>query len=655
MLLSKKSQEGIIQFHRQCYNLLNQTWNIREMFRQIDLSYIRESDWTSANRRAELANKYGDSDKFKNITVPVVKPLVESAVTYQTSVFLTGEPLFGVVSTPEFEDEALQLESIISEQSIRGGWVRHLMMFFRDGFKYNLSAIECSWDRLVTPSFDTDVSFSATKGKPKEIQWEGNVIKRLDPYNLFFDARVPITEVHSKGEFAGYTELMSRIQLKDFIAKLPDKMVENIIPAFESGLGSTVGGFSTGGIESYYIPQINPNALINKNPRASTDWMAWVGASETAGKINIQYKNLYEVTVIYGRILPSDFGIKVPSANTPQVWKFIIVNHQVIIYAERQTNAHGFIPIIFGQPYEDGLTYQTKSLADDAKDFQSVSSAMMNSLIASRRRAISDRVIYDPSRISEHHINSDSPTAKIPVRPSAYGKSVHDSVYAFPYRDDQAPVLIQEIQNLVSFANMLTGRNQAKQGQFVKGNKTLHEYSDVMAYANGRDQMTAMLYEAQCFTPLKQILKTNILQFQGGTSVYNASKKQSIAIDPVKLRKAILEFKVTDGLLPTDKLISSDALQGALQLFMSAPQIAAQYNVAPMISYLLKTQGADIAAFEKSPQQLAYEQAVQQWQQLAAVAIKENKPFNIPQPIPSQYGYTPEPPAPNSPLITQSS
>lgn len=649
----KQSQEGILAFHRQCYNMLNQTWNIRAQFRTIDLAYLRETDWTVENKRAQLANKYGDSNKFQNVTVPVVMPQVEAAVTYQTSVFLTGNPIFGVVASPMFEDEAIQMESIIDDQAVRGGWVRQLMMFFRDGNKYNYSAVEVDWCREVTATLETNLDFSPKQAKPKEVIWEGNRIRRLDPYNTFFDARVPLTEMHTKGEFAGYTELMSRVQLKEFINKLPDKMIENVKAAFESGLGAAVGGFSSGGIESYYIPQLNPDAIINKNPRATTDWMAWAGVTGAVEDgIKINYKNLYEVTTLYGRIIPSDFGLRVPAVNTPQIWKFVIVNHQVLIYAERQTNAHGYIPIIFGQPQEDGLMYQSKSLANNVKPFQDVASALMNSLIASRRRAISDRVIYDPSRISEHHINSDNPSAKIPVRPKAYGGNVAEAVYAFPFRDDQAPVITQEIQQMNAMANVVSGHNQAQQGQFVKGNKTLHEYSDVMAHANGRDQMTALLYEDQVFTPLKLILKTNILQYQGGVSLFNREKQAVVNIDPIKLRKAVLEFKVSDGLIPTDKQIGADAFQTSLQVLGSSPQIAAEYNIGPMFSYLMKTQGADLKPFEKSKEQLAYEQAVMQWQQavqMVASNLKGIDPAQAqellkqlpPQPVPQQFGYNP--------------
>lgn len=663
MIIPEQSQAALIQFHKQCYGMLNQQWNLREQMRQRDLAYIRENDWTQENWRAKLANRYGDPTKFQNVTVPVVMPQVEAAVTYQTSVFLTGQPIFGFVAPPEEMDTALQYQAIMEENSIRGGWVQQLQIFFRDVFKYNLGAVEVDWGREVTEAVETDIGFTAGKeGKPKQVIWEGNTLKRWDLYNTFFDTRYKPTEIYKNGEFVGKTELMSRIHLKKFIAELPDKMIQNVKAAFESGLG-TQGGSGTGGIESYYIPQINPQALMLQDPKRSTDWMSWAGMLERTGP-EIQYKNLYEVTTLYARILPSDFKLRVPSANTVQIWKFIIVNHQVLIYAERQTNAHGFLPVLFGQANEDGLGYQTKSLAENAKPFQDISTALVNSAMAARRRAISDRTLYDPSRVSEAHINSDNPSAKIPVRPAAYGKPVGDAVYAFPYRDDQSAVAFQELPQMLQMANTVNGQNQAKQGQFVKGNKTQHEYADVMSNANGRDQMTAMLLEAQVFTPLKQILKLNIMQYQAGVSIYSPSARQTVQIDPVALRKSQATFKVTDGLTPADKQVSGDDLTVAVQTVGSSQQIGAGFNLAPMFSYLMKTRNLDLTPFEKTPQQMAYEQAMSQWQGMASQIAELAKAATMkiegvtmkdlqdmvqklipPQPQPQQFGYQPGAPA----------
>lgn len=643
ILLGKNSQLGLKTFHDQCYQMFSQQWNIRDSMRRIDLAYARELDLSAEHQKAKIANRYGDKDRFQNITIPIVMPQVESAVTYQSSVFLTGIPLFGCVADPAFEDQALAMETAIDNQATKGGWTREFQLFFRDGFKYNISALEVTWDREVTAAIDTDVTFSASQGKPKEVIWEGNKVKRWDMYNTFWDTRVTPSEMHKKGEFIGTNELMSRIMLKQFIATLPDKRIDNIKEAFESGMGAIAFNNGSGNMQSFYIPEINPDVIHNFSQATGTNWEAWAGLAGNEQKI--QYKNLYEVTTIYARILPSDFGIKVPQANTPQIWKFIWVNHQVLIYAERQTNAHGYLPVLMAQPLEDGLGYQTKSLASNVSPIQDITSALSNSSIAARRRAISDRTLYDPSRVSETHINSTNPSAKIPVRPAAYGKNVADAVHAFPFRDDQSQFVGQMIQQYTSMANMISGQNPVRQGQFVKGNKTQHEFADVMQHANGRDQLCAIGYETQVFTPLKEILKINILQYQGGVSLYSREKQKAVQIDPVQLRQAVMEFKVSDGLTPTDKLINGDTLQVALQVFGSSPQIAQAYNVGEVFSYMMKTQGANIAAFQKSPQQLQYEQAQGQYQQMIMQLFKQNpdiKQEQLPQPPkPQDFGYDP--------------
>lgn len=652
ILLAKKSQLGLVEYQNRCMQSYGSSWNIREQMRQIDLAYIRENDFTSEQQKAKLANRYGNPNKYQNITVPVVMPMVEAAVTYQASVFLTGHPIFGVVSNPSTEDAALQMETVIEDQSIRGGWIREFLLFFRDGFKYNLAGLEVTWKQEVTAALETDIAFSTTQAKPKEVIWSGNAIRRLNMYNTVFDNRVAPSELYYRGEFGGFTELMSRIELKSFIASLPDKMVDNIIPAFESSLGSA--GFVTSSVPyGYYMPEINPDAILDTTARKGNEpnWLSWAGLAGSQNKIN--YRDSYEVTTLYAKILPSDFGIKVPAPNTPQIWKLIFVNHSVLIYAERQTNAHGYLPILLSQPLEDGLDFQTKSLATNVKPIQEITSAMWNSAIAARRRAISDRGIYDPSRIAEAHMNNENPAAKIPVRPSGYGKPVQDAYYPIPFRDDQSPVVMQESQLLLQFANVISGQNPVRQGQFVKGNKTLHEFQSVMTNANGRDQMVSLLLEAQIMTPLKEMLKQNILQYQGGISLFNRELQQQVEIDPIALRKAVLDFKISDGLTPTDKLINADTLQVAMQVIGSSPQIAAGYNIAPLFSYFIKTQGGRIQEFEKSSEQMAYEQALGAWQsqiQMLTEAMKGQDPQVIqsmiqklpPQPQPQQFGYNPQ-------------
>lgn len=645
VFLSKPSQKAFLEYYRSLQDGQNVTRDqMRARLERVDRNYQREVDLSTEQARAKQANRTGDTKRFQNMVVPVVMPQVEAAVVHQTSVYLTGDPLFGVVASPKFQDEAIQLQTVLENQAIRGGWTKQLIMFFRDGFKYNFAPLEVDWGQEVTYSVETNLDKNLKDGTPKEVIWSGNRMKRLDPYNTFVDTRVPASEVYRIGEYAGYTNFISRIELKSFIAELPSKLTANIIPAFESGLGTFTGAKNSGAM-NYYLPSINPDINEDDNKNGETNWMRWAMLRDTNKKNSIDYKDAYEITILYCKVLPSEFGLKVPNRETPQIYKLIFINHEHIIYCEQQTNAHKWLPILVGQPKEDGLSYQTKSLADNGAGFQQLATAFMSSIIASKRRAVSDRVLYDPSRITSAAINSPNPSAKIPVRPAAFGKNLSESVYQFPYREDQNANSMQQISVITGLANNLAGQNQASQGQFVKGNKTLREFESVMENANGNDMLASILLQDQVFVPMKHIFKLNILQFQGGTTVYNRDKKIDVEIDPLKLRTAVMEFRVSDGLIPAAKIISGEAFGTALQVIGSSPQIGAGYNISPMFSYLMKTQGADLSDFEKSAEQTAYEQALGAWQGLMTLALeKDRDPKTLgigAQPLPADFGYDP--------------
>lgn len=656
--ISRDSQERLKEYLNQCKMLAYQNWPIRETMRRVDQEYMREMDQTDENRKAKIAVASGNSNKFRNITVPIVLPQVESAVTYQASVFLTGVPLFGVVAAPNLMGPAKQLETIIDNQAIRGGWVDEFIMFFRDGEKYNFGIVEAEWQREMLPGFDTDISQSGNNAaKIAPVAWEGNALNRWDPYNTFWDIRYGTADVAKRGEFIGTSEMISRVELKTQLVTDPAIIKGNITDALKSPTPAiTISADSS--LLTYYIPQVSASQLVNPALLGQFNWMAWAGLEPNGSQL--EYKNIYMRTKLYARIIPSDFGIDVPGKNTPQVWKFIFINDSVLVYAQPVSTAFASFPVFMSQPNRDGLDYQTKSAAQNQVDFQNVTTAMMNSVVAARRRAISDRVLYDPSRISEAQINSDNPSAKIPVRPAAYGKNIQESVYQFPYNDNQSQMMFSEIGQLIQMADKLGGQNPARQGQFVKGNKTRSEYDSVMANANGRDQLKSLVYECQVFTPLKECLKNNILEKQTPATLYSRELQAPVQVNPVDLRKASLQFKVSDGLIPSEKLIAGDILKEVFQALSQAQGIGAGYNLAPMFSYLVKTQGADLTPFEKSQSQIAYETAVMQWQQTIAqamdtlkISLKAVDPVQITnivsqfqkglpaQPKPQDYGYDP--------------
>jgi hypothetical protein len=163
-----------------------------------------------------------------------------------------------------------------------------------------------------------------------------------------------------------------------------------------------------------------------------------------------------------------------------------------------------------------------------------------------------------------------------------------------------------------------------------------------MSNATSADQLSAQKLQDQAFTHIKEVIKLNYMQYQGGTEIYSAYQQRTVKIDPVTLRKAAFSFKVTDGLTPKEKVMSTEARQSAMQVIGTSQTLNAAYNVGPMFSYIMKLENVDLTPFEKSGPQQMYEQAMSAWQNLATIAIQKGSPFSTPQPVPEQFGWDPK-------------
>lgn len=622
--LTADQHTKLLQYVTNVYMFLGgKDLNLRAALEWRDRVYYRETDWTAEQLKARWANYWGDAKKIQNITVPVVQPQVEATVGYLAEVFCTGEPFFGVVSPPDQVDSGLQMESVISDNSRRLGWRAEYIKCFRDGLKYNLMAMEKAWEQKKVFSIINDPSKRLeTSGVSAEEMYAGNFARRVDLYNVILDTRVRPNENHRRGEFAGYVDLYPRTDLKQLTIDLGSDSTMNITNAFSSDCGSYMVGNNTPG--SYYIPLVNPMALINQNNTSGTNWSSWL--SGISGNGTLEYRDLYEVAIIYARFLPSDFGLKLPAPNTPQIFKMIVVNKRWIIFMKRMTNAHNFLPIVVGQPFDDGLGYQAKSFGDNVTPYQEMATSLWTSGIESKRRLVFDRLFYDPSRISKTDIDKTSSVARIPVKPGAYGKPVSEAVFASQYRDDNVVGLLQMAAQVQTMAQQANGTNNVQQGQFQKGNRTRAEFETVMNKSDWHPRLLAITLEDTWFAPLKEIVKMNIIQYQGPAELYNFQAQTNVQVNPQDLRKAVLQFKLTDGQTPSEKLLSLETLSQVAQLGMAVPAINAQYDIVGMLLYSWKTQGAYwLDNFKRTPEQVQQYLATQQAQTNAEKPTTEKK------------------------------
>lgn len=603
--LTKGQRLNFLQYARRFAENCQQTvGDFRSLLEYRDRAYQMQLDQTT--RKVREFRKYLDGNakrQVTDITVPIVMPQIESAVAYQAGVYLSSFPIFGVFADPSEEEAAIQFETVFAQHSIRYGWARELIKIFRNGFKYNLGAGFVSWKKTLEQKVTTSTAANtAGSAQLADQTVGGNCIESLDMYNVFMDMSIDPSKHHEEGEAFGWNKIMNKMTFKRFVLSLDPSKTMNLKEAYESGWAG-INGDSYSATD-YYIPAINPFLNQGRFAYFGMNWLQWAGiAGNDGNQAALDYRNYYLVTYFVCRACPEDFG---KAAGKPTIYFGIIVNWQWVIYVEEMITANDYLPVFLLQPNEDGLGYQTQSMLDTALPFQDMSSALWNISLESKRRLVFDRLIYNERFINKADIDPASAVARIPLRNASQfkGEDIGKAIYQIPYREDNSASNLQMSEMISQMADVASGQNKVDRGQFQKGNKTKTEFDTTMQNSSARQQLTSITIEHQFMTPVKETMKLNMILNQQPAKMLNMSTQQAVTIDPVAIRNAMLQFRITDGMLPMDKILSPDLMTVFLQTAQALPVLMSEYDVLGMFVYWIQLKGGNwLKDFKRSPEQ----------------------------------------------------
>lgn len=555
-----------------------------------------------------------DSEVEDIIETPIATSQVDSIVAYLTSLYLSGYPIFGVVTPKEFQDAGEMLEAMIDNHAIRGRWGRELILTFKDAAKYNITGIGNEWAPISTLSVSTNPTTTSRIPKLEIKKDYINKLKNLDLYNAFWDYTKPPALVSEFGEYIGFHELIRKTELKmDLIIAAQAGEAYNIKEAMESALASRSDC-------SWYTERPIVNNLIDIPNPETVNWVSYAhNMVPRSATMKMNYSGLYLKTVAYIRIIPTEFGLFVPSPNTPQIYKVTVINQRHLVGLRRINTPFNMLPIMLGQLTEDGFGYQTKSVVENAMPWQDATTELLNIRLNSARRALSDRAVYNPDVLSPYDVNTRSPAAKIPMRAGLRGElaDAGRAYAAIPFDDSGTAGTITDMNALLNLNEYLYGINSARQGVFKKGNRTLGEYSDVQSSSDDRSRVMALQLESQLFIPIKFHIKSNILLYAEPEKLVRQSSGTLVDVDIDKIRAAILDFKVSDGLTPKSKILSPDLLMSFIQFIQSDPGLYQRYDTVKAVSHVMSLYGiSNLEQYARSPdeQQQMMRQAAQQAQ-----------------------------------------
>lgn len=572
--LSPQIQERIIAYGKKVLQTHKAFASLQAKMEAIDRAYARYK--AKDESAADVPCDIFASD---TVTPPVVISQVDSLVANWADVYLSGYPLFPVVSTNRTKQWAAQLEALLDDHATLGGYARQLLLALRDGAKYNFCALEADWDYLNQFSVLGDFTNQETGIKIDRAQRGYTRLERLDPYNTVFDYNVAPGDVSMQGDHAGYIKMLSKIKLKRLLNKYSQEQTAyNVDEAMahdlqKAGTSYTMNYRQHPSISNYVDPRL---------PTDQFDWQAYMtGMGQSKQGLRPGQALNYEVFTLYARIIPREFGISAPQPNTPQIWKFVIVNEDILIHAKRVISANDCLPILIGQPHEDGLGYQTQGVAEAAIGFQESAEKLFNIRFASARRAVSDRALYNADAIRPGDVNTKAAAPKIPVRTSSLAKGelrLSDLYHAIPFDSRGTETVLQDATIITEFAKDLAGLNNAQRGQFQKGNKSVQEWEDVMARADGRTRLPIISLEFQLFVPLKQLLLLNLWQYGEDAVVVSQKTGEVLEVDIAELRRHVMAFRLADGHTPKSKMASVDTLTAGMNMIMNAPILQQQYG-----------------------------------------------------------------------------
>jgi hypothetical protein len=555
--------------------------NFRTRLDQIDRDYARyqeavaKGDQNGIDQAGSQPCGVGLNETIVN---PVVISQVDSMVSYWAEVFLSGSPIFPVVSTPQYKGQAEALEGIVQDHMILSESIPKIQLMLKDAGKYNFFAAEVEWAPMKTYKPFLDIADMSGEGaRMTEGVTSINYINRLNPRNVHWDTRIPLADVDLEGEFAGYSKIFTRMGLKDLLNRLTND--GTLVSPQAAGLALSSGFDSS----DYYDDPIVSNWATGA-AQGGVNWDRFGGwlppMQEGLRKVPETATNTYVVHTFYVRLVPSDFDMRgVPNKNSVQVWKLRMVNRSVVISAEPYTGAMGRLGIFLGTPIEDGMDLQTQSYAEMATPIQNATTRLFNARFHMAKRAISDRALYNPDLIRSSDINSPIPSAKIPVKAGKLKENPLSSAYMqIPFDSRGSETFLQDAMLINEWQKELSGQNSASRGQFTKGNRTLGEFSTIMGSAENRMRLPALVLEYRLFTKIKEQLKLNLLQFGETTQVISPRNGKPLEVNIEELKKLRLQFEMADGYTPKSKLANTDLLVSIMQMVMNSPLLAQMYG-----------------------------------------------------------------------------
>lgn len=601
--LHRRILDGVrerVQISKRSFDSKHTKWRQAE---EVALAYMPERDVDKARKSARDSG----SPQYTTIFVPYSYGVLMSSHTYWTTVFMSRNPILQFSGRHGESEQATQaLEAVMSYQTDVGRLLVPWYIWLFDVGKYGCGILGTYWDEefsIVSHIEEREDMFLGVlkTGKMKKVKvskrvpgYEGNKCYNVRPFDFLPDPRVTLANFQ-QGEFCavyrriGWNTILKRADQGYYIN------IDELRPT--SHLHDQ---HPTEGSSRLELP--SNNSIFTHN----MDSARGNGKEADSGVVSA-----YEV---YIELIPSDWGLG--NSDLPEKWVFTVtVDFKTVFGCQPLGAHHDKFPFNVLVMEPEGYGIIPRGMPEILEPVQNTINWLINSHFYNVRKILNGQYIVDPSRITISDMLDPSPGGIIRMKPNGYGSNPNEA-YAQMQAIDVTQGHMRDIQVMLEIGMRAVGVNDQIMGVLQGGGrKTATEVRSASTFGINRLKTNAEFFSASGWAPMAQMMVQNTQQY------YDAEKKFRIVGDLAQSTSAAFmdvspesitgfyDFVPVDGTLPVDRFAQANLWKEILAQMRQMPEIAAQYDVGKIFSYIAQIAGLkNINQFKVqlgSPQQLA--------------------------------------------------
>lgn len=522
------------------------------------------------------ANKQGAPSK---IVVPLTYAQVQTFVAFAMNLLQQREHFYELEGTGEEDHRAAKLGEALLDQNLEANQFSLLLyQFLLDVGRFSMGVFKHSWVKEtesvwveeqvpVSPGwgqplamlgqiFNPTPRFETKQVKQEQIAYMGNKLTCVSPFCFYPDTRFPLTRFQ-EGEFCADEEEVSMTSLRK---------------------GEKDGIYA--GVE--YIEKLKPETWNTRRGKR----FAHVRTENTTAKGQIEstvIRTSVQVELTPSKFLLSD-GTPMGTSDVPEKWLVEYANDNRVIRAQPLGYVHNKFTYSLGQfsPDQQGLVNET--ISEMVSHLQAVIDWFVNSHITNVRKHISNRLVVDPAGVMFEDIRDHKPVIRL--KPNAANAGVDRFVKQLNV-SDVTRGHISDVQTLMQFVFMTTSISDNLMGQYHSGRRSAREAANTANASGTRLRTIVKLLYDGCLKPMGKDMISNLrdgLDEDTFVTLTGDAFPDWEAFDhfvledgrtKIRVNRTHLagryDFKVFEGILPSDKHMQAETLEQTLLALFRNP------------------------------------------------------------------------------------